>query len=86
MGYSAKQIPRCPFCGFPERLVEICILAGTSEGDLVLDLFMGSGTTACVAKRLGRRFLGIELIPQYVEMAMKRISSVAHQTALCSRP
>jgi len=52
----------------------------------VLDLFMGSGTTACVAKRLGRRFLGIELIPQYVEMAMKRISSVAHQTALCSRP
>jgi DNA modification methylase len=61
------------FAVFPEEVVEYCILAGTSRDDLVLDPFMGSGTTAVVARRLGRHFLGIELVPEYAEMAMKRV-------------
>ncbi len=47
---------------FPEKLVELCLAAGTDKGNLVLDPFMGAGTTAVVAQRLGRRFLGLELI------------------------
>jgi site-specific DNA-methyltransferase (adenine-specific) len=70
------------FAVFPESLVKNCILAGTSEGDLVLDPFMGSGTTACVAKKLGRHFLGIELVPRYAEMTMKRVASVTYQPNL----
>lgn len=49
------------FAVFPERLVEVCILAGTSEGNVVLDPFAGSGTTLAVAERLGRKAIGIEL-------------------------
>jgi DNA modification methylase len=64
------------FAVFPEKLVEHCILAGTAKGDLVLDPFMGSGTTGVVARRLERHFLGIELIPDYAEMAMKRIDAI----------
>ena len=65
------------FAVFPEKLVEVCLLAGTEEGDLVLDPFMGSGTTAIVAKRLGRRFLGLELMPGYAEMARRRAAQAA---------
>jgi len=72
------------FAVFPENLVKTCILAGTSEGDLVVDPFMGSGTTACVAKKLGRHFLGIELVPQYAEMTMKRVASITYQPSLLS--
>jgi DNA modification methylase len=61
------------FAVFPEQLVECCILAGTSECDLVLDPFIGSGTTAVVARRLERHFLGLELVPDYAEMALKRV-------------
>lgn len=63
------------FAVFPEQLVEHCMLAGTSERDLVLDPFMGSGTTAVVAQKLFRHFLGFELVPEYAEMARKRINS-----------
>jgi site-specific DNA-methyltransferase (adenine-specific) len=72
------------FAVFPEILVKNCILAGTNEGDLVLDPFMGSGTTACVAKQLGRHFLGIELIPQYVNMAMERVAETTFQPTFLS--
>ncbi|MEW6211529.1 MAG: site-specific DNA-methyltransferase [Acidobacteriota bacterium] len=72
------------FAVFPESLVKICILAGSGEGDTVLDPFTGSGTTACVAKETGRHFLGIELIPRYVEMAKKRVASVGFQPSLLS--
>lgn len=72
------------FAVFPENLVKNCILAGTHEGDLVLDPFMGSGTTAFVAKKLGRHFLGIELVPRYAEMTLKRVASVSLQPSLLS--
>jgi len=45
----------------------MCIKAGTKEGDVVLDPFMGSGTTANVAKRLGRKWIGIELNEDYAK-------------------
>lgn len=72
------------FAVFPERLVECCISAGTSSGDLVLDPFVGSGTTAVVAKRLNRRFLGLELVPAYAEMALRRIREAIPENTLFS--
>jgi DNA modification methylase len=70
------------FAVFPEKLVEICILAGCPQGGVVLDPFIGSGTTAAVAQRLGRRFVGIDSNPEYCEMARGRI----HQPTLFSTP
>jgi len=58
----------------PERLVERIVQASSRPGDLVVDPFLGSGTTAVVAKRLGRRFAGVDLNPEYVRLAMKRLS------------
>ena len=55
------------FATFPDEIPEICIKAGTKKGDVVLDPFGGSGTTAQVAKRLGRDFVIIELNPKYVK-------------------
>lgn len=63
------------FAVFPERLIEPCILAGSPEGGVVLDPFMGSGTTAAVCKRLDRNFVGIELVDRYVEIAEQRLAS-----------
>ncbi|MFB3129544.1 MAG: site-specific DNA-methyltransferase, partial [Lysobacteraceae bacterium] len=61
------------FATFPEQLIEPCILAGAPAGGLVLDPFMGAGTTAVVAERLGRQWLGCELNPEYAEIAEARI-------------
>lgn len=60
------------FAVYPPRLVETPILAGCPEGGIVLDPFMGSGTTAIVAKRLKRQFTGIELKSEYVKLARNR--------------
>lgn len=62
------------FATFPEKLVEPCVLAGCPVGGVVLDPFAGTGTTCVVAKRLGRQFLGIEIKPEYAEMAIKRLN------------
>lgn len=61
---------------YPEELIERIILSGTNEGDVVLDPFMGSGTTAVVAKKLGRHYLGYETVNEYCEIAHKRISRI----------
>lgn len=61
------------FAAFPQKLIEPMIKAGCPEGGLVLDPFMGSGTTGIVARKLGRNFIGIELNPKYVELANNRI-------------
>jgi DNA modification methylase len=66
------------FAVFPEKLVEICVLAGCPEGGIVLDPFVGSGTTAVVAQRLGRKYVGIDINLEYCEMSRKRL----HQPAL----
>lgn len=57
----------------PEKLVAKLILASSNKGDMVFDPFVGSGTTAVVAKKLGRRFLGIERERKYVALAIKRL-------------
>lgn len=63
------------FATYPESLAERCILLGSRAGELVLDPFLGSGTTAVAAARLGRRFVGCELNPEYVAMAERRLRS-----------
>lgn len=63
------------FATFPPALVEPCISASTARGNLVLDPFLGSGTTGLVALALRRRFMGIELNPDYVAIAAKRLEA-----------
>ena len=60
----------------PEALLTRILLATTKLGDVVLDPFLGTGTTAAVAKRLGRRWIGIERDPQYAVLAERRITEV----------
>ena len=60
------------FAVFPPKIPELCIKAGTKEGDTVLDPFFGSGTTGWVAQRLGRKWIGIELNAEYIKIAEKR--------------
>jgi DNA modification methylase len=60
---------------FPQELIETPILAGCPERGIVLDPFLGSGTTAITALDLGRKFVGIELNPAFVEIANRRIAS-----------
>ena len=62
------------FAVFPEQIPSMCILAGSKEGDTVLDPFMGSGTTAVVAKKLFREWIGIELNPEYSKIIKERTS------------
>ena len=62
------------FAVFPQQIPELCIKAGTDEGDIVLDPFMGSGTTAYVAQRLGRKWVGVELNPEYAQIIKDRVA------------
>ncbi|MEA7169387.1 site-specific DNA-methyltransferase, partial [Salmonella enterica subsp. enterica serovar Virginia] len=61
------------FAVFPERLIEPCINAGCPVGGVVLDPFFGAGTTGVVALKLDRSYVGIELNPDYIELAKNRI-------------
>jgi len=61
------------FAVFPQALIADCIKAGCKPGGVVLDMFMGSGTTAVVAKKLERNFAGIELNPEYVKIAERKL-------------
>lgn len=69
------------FAVFPESLVETCIQAGCPSDGVVLDPFSGSGTTAVVARRLGRKFVGIDCSPDYCEMARNRLAQASVKTA-----
>lgn len=73
------------FATFPPALIEPCILAGSRPGDIVLDPFMGSGTTAAVSVQHGRHYLGCELNPEYGDLKRERIDAVSasrHQLGL----
>jgi len=61
---------------FPAYIPEFCISCGCPKDGVVLDPFMGSGTTGLVAKRLGRKYIGFELNPKYAQLANKRIQEV----------
>lgn len=71
---NTKPFNDAHFAVFPEQLAATMIKAGCPEGGLVLDPFLGSGTTARVAKDLGRHYLGIELNPAYIKIAKKRLA------------
>ena len=73
---ATKPFAEAHFATFPEKLIEPCIKAGCPEGGICLDPFFGAGTTGLVAKKLGRCFIGIELNPEYCEIARKRIAAV----------
>ena len=70
---KTEPFPEAHFATFPPRLVEPCIRAGSEQGDRVLDPFFGSGTVGFVSAALGRRFTGIELNPEYAEIAERRL-------------
>ena len=69
----SDPFPEAHFATYPPALIAPVIKAGSPKGGVILDLFMGAGTTAVVAKELGRQFLGIELNPEYIKIAQKRI-------------
>jgi DNA modification methylase len=63
-------------CPFPEKLVELLIRCWTYRGNLIVDPFNGSGTTTAVAKRLGRRYLGIDLSEEFCAVAQNRLQDL----------
>lgn len=73
---ATKPFNGAHFAAFPRDLIEPCIVAGSRPGDVVLDPFMGSGTTAQVATDLGRQFIGCELNPKYVELHELRRTTI----------
>ena len=72
---TTKPFAGAHFATFPQELPGLCIQAGSREGDIVLDPFMGAGTTALVAKELGRNYMGFELKPEYIKIARERLST-----------
>jgi DNA modification methylase len=71
---TTKPYAEAHFATFPIELPERCIKAGSREGDTILDPFMGSGTTAWVARHLGRQSVGCELNADYLQIAARRLS------------
>ena len=71
---TTKPYSGAHFATFPPDLPELCIKAGSPKDGVVLDPFFGSGTTGWVAQRLGRKWIGIELNPEYIEIADKRFA------------
>jgi len=71
---TKKPYKGAHFAVFPPELIEPCILAGSEKGDTILDPFMGSGTTAMVAKKLNRHYIGCELHENYGNLIEERIS------------
>jgi DNA modification methylase len=70
---TTKPFNGAHFATFPPDLIEPCVMAGSRVGDIVLDPFMGSGTTAAVADRLNRLYLGCELNPDYEKLQKERL-------------
>ena len=79
---GTKPFKEAHFAVFPDTLVEPCIKAGCPEGGIVLDPFMGAGTTAVVAKRLGRNYIGVELNQEYINIAERRIANETRVTEI----
>ncbi|MDQ0250967.1 DNA modification methylase [Sphingomonas kyeonggiensis] len=63
-------------CQFPHELAERCVLAFTQPGDLVLDPFLGAGTTAIAAIKAGRRVIGVDKDPRYIALAQQRLNEL----------
>lgn len=76
---TTKPYKGAHFAAFPPDLIEPCVLAGSKPGDIVLDPFMGSGTTAQVALQHGRQYLGCELNPEYGQLQQQRINAICEK-------
>lgn len=72
---AVKPYKEAHFATYPAELIMPCVLAGSKEGDIVLDPFSGSGTTGEVALQLGRNYLGCELNPEYAKLSEKRLTN-----------
>ena len=70
---NVKPNKQAHFATYPPELITPCILAGSEENDIVLDPFMGSGTTAMVARSLGRYYIGCELHEEYNNLIQERV-------------
>ena len=79
---NTKPFKGAHFATMPEALVEPCVLAGSKEGDIVFDPFLGSGTVAVVAERHRRNWIGCELNPDYAAIAEARIASAQPEMEL----
>ena len=73
---TTKPVKEAHFATFPEELIEPCILAGSRKEGIVLDPFFGSGTTGIVATKFNRKYVGIELNPEYIEISNKRVGNI----------
>jgi DNA modification methylase len=73
---NTRPYAEAHFATYPPALVEPCIAVASRPGDLVLDPFIGSGTTGLVAASMKRRFIGIELNPKYLEIAERRLNGL----------
>lgn len=76
-----RPFPEAHFATYPPNLIRPCILAGCPEGGTVLDPFFGAGTTGVVAIEEGRRCIGVELNPEYAEIAQRRIDDAIREKA-----
>ena len=79
---NKKPYKGAHFATYPEELIEPCILAGSEEGDIILDPFMGSGTTAVVAKKNSRAYIGCELHEDYASLQTDRIRTIPNKLPL----
>lgn len=84
---SFREIPTQPFKGrhfavFPEKLAEYCILAGSKEGDIVLDVFSGAATTGKVCLKNNRKYQGYEINADYIKIGYERIEKQLHTKQL----
>lgn len=83
---NTKGYKEAHFAVYPPELITPCVLAGSAEGDTVLDPFSGSGTTGEVALQNGREYIGVELNPDYAELSERRIAGAVGmfgKVALC---
>lgn len=74
---ATQPYPEAHFATYPEKLVEPCILAGCPPDGVVLDPFSGSGTTAAVAQRLGRKAIGVDASKEYLDLSIKRLEKIS---------
>jgi site-specific DNA-methyltransferase (cytosine-N4-specific) len=72
----AEEAKEAHFATFPEEIPTRCIKAGSKVGDIVLDPFNGAGTTGLVCAKLGRKYIGIDINENYIELSRKRIENV----------
>ena len=79
---NKKPYKGAHFATYPEELIEPCILAGSEKGDIILDPFMGSGTTAVVAKKNSRAYYGCELHKEYASLQTDRIRTIPNKLPL----